>query len=99
MEFLKKIREICCLDMFTSSQMVHSDTIRAEFKGLPVDIKAVKSRTGDGACQSTDLLKFLIDKRSKSTSFEPKLLSLNVYDLSEAQNSLTETWMVTGLVM
>ena len=42
----------------------HKDTLQTSYMGVPVDIKVIKnSRASDGACRSTDTLRFMIDKR------------------------------------
>ena len=47
---------------FTQTKLGVQKTYQPKFRGVPVDIKPVKpSRASDSACQSSDLVKFLLD--------------------------------------
>ena len=65
-KFTERFREMShASPEFTCTQRrVRSDCHQTEFQHLPVDVKPIKrTRASDGACRSTNVLKFLIEER------------------------------------
>ena len=82
--FLDKLRELANAEgsPFTDEgKCLITDCHQAEFRGLAVDIKPMNIRKYDFACQSTDRLKSLIEMRSNSESFKPKLQAIHIFKL------------------
>ena len=70
-------------NQFSRAQLGVMTTCQPKCRGVWVDIKPVRaSRSADGACQSSDLMKLLIDdRRSVRGDFHDRLLAVRLFKL------------------
>ena len=96
-KFTERFREMSWASPeFTCTQRrVRSDCHQTEFQHLPVDVKPIKrTRASDGACRSTDVLKFSIEKRKQEDlSFPAKLKAILIFKLICHQLDITQHHM------